>query len=872
MNQEAPRENHPSPNTPHPNAHPNEIFYPQGCYDPHEKVLQKNFLEELTLGIATKDIKRIRFALDNKLDSTFSCKIYADDNPSSVWAVGVHDPSDAYLTNMSGWIHENCEKIIFHTYGCKIPTLHLLLKLWSPHIAKHFQTAVGSSSNSTLNGKDEEGATPLIKAAQCSIADAVKLLLGFGADPNQRCNKGFNALEHSLYASKKIERRETEGLEDSHSVIHLLLDSCIEMGYRDHKGRSLFHLAVKYGHSSLIGFLAGKERESMDCPDNGDQTPLELAVRLGDLDSVCSLVDSAAETKIREHFNDDGYDHSEYFTLFKNVVELLERKGPSAIYKILHTECTRYHFKLSKGSLETALRAQPAHRNPASIQIHNPKSIPPSRVERKQHHFSRPLSIPMVNQSQDDDPQSVSGVDQSKDKDLQSVSDVNQSQDKDPQSISGVDQSRGNDPQPISGVYQSQNLHLQVGLESKFQRDLRTFQQKSLASTPIDMRYYLKTAFDANTQEYFEDLAARSVCFCSDSITRAGFFHSVTMFFCPWDSEDRKRSYDRLKTIFHNYYLECQDRIYLHGPSSCPQSDFYTPPFGVIDNALIRRQGILRKGILLKDQEDLEIAIASSCDHYDSISRQGYFKSAALFFHPWEHKKQEDCRERLEQLFQFTQSPYHDGPHGPALQHPHESVSHIPDDDHRPQLDTRPDEHQPSVIAISDHQSESDGNERRIKQEFKLEPQTEVQDYESEGGLEVKCEKKSTATGRRGGSQDGDGPGRSDNREQDQSPSSNNQKLQSKRRHSKENKEKKANKRQKRRLLGGDKEVKVNKSQKRPQDLGVQKQERNDGKKVGTWSNRACGQGGNTQNLSRKRKGTADVEEKQIISAKRSKN
>jgi hypothetical protein len=706
MNQEAPRENHPSPNNPHPN----EISYPQGCYDPHERVLQKNFLEELALGIATKDIRRIRFALDNKLDSAFSCKIYADDNPSSVWAVGVHDPSDAYLTNMSGWIHENCEKIIFHTYGCKIPTLHLLLKLWSPHIAKHFQTAVGSSSNSILNGKDEEGVTPLIKAAQCSIVDAVKLLLRFGADPNQRCNKGFNALEHSRYASKKIERRETEKLEDSHSVIHLLLDSSIGTGYRDHKGRSLFHLAVKHGHSSLIGFLAEKERESMDCPDNGNQTPLELAVRLGDLDSVSNLVDSAAETKIREHFNDDGYDHSEYFTLFKNVVELLERKGPSAIYKILHTECTRYHFKLSQGSLETALRAQPAYRNPANTQIHNPESIPPSRVERKQHHLSRSLSIPGVNQSQNDDPQSVSGVDQSED----------------------------NDPQSVPGVDQSQDLHFQVGLESKFQRDLRTFQQKSLANTPIDMRYYLKTALDANTQEDFEDLAARSICFCSDSFTRAGFFHSVTMFFCPWDSEDRKRSYERLEAIFHNYSLECQDRINLHGSASCPQSDFYTPPFGVIDNELIRRQGILRKGILSKDQEDLEIIIANSCDHYDSISRQEYFKSAALFFHPWVHKKQENCRERLEQLFQFTQSSCHDGSHGPVLHPPHESVPHISDDDYEPQLDTRPDEYQPSVIAISDHQSESDGNERKIKQELKSEPQAEEQDYESEGGLEVK--------------------------------------------------------------------------------------------------------------------------------------
>lgn len=144
-------------------------------------------------------------------------------------------------------------------------------------------------------------------------------------------------------------------------------------------------------------------------------------------------------------------------------------------------------------------------------------------------------------------------------------------------------------------------------------------------------------------------------------------------------------------------------------------------------------------------------------------------------------------------------------------------------------------------------------------------------------------------TERRGGSQDGDGSGRSDNREQDQSPSSDNQKLQSKRRHSEENKGKKANKRQKRHhtrkdkeikankrqkrcLSGEDKEVKVNKSQTRPQDLGVQEQGRNDGKKVGTWSDRTCGQGGNTQNLSRKRKGTADVEEKQSISAKRSKN
>ncbi|KAI5841049.1 hypothetical protein DFP73DRAFT_528717 [Morchella snyderi] len=846
MNQEAPQEDHPSS----PNTTPaNGVSYPQGCYDPHERVLQKSFLEELALGIATKDIRRIRFALDNKLDGSFNCKIYADDNPTSVWAVGVNDPSNAYLTNMSGWIHENCEKIIFHTYGLKIPTLNLLLKLWSPHIAKHFQRAIDLSSYSLLNGKDEEGITPLIKAAQCSIVDAVKLLLRFGADPNQRCNKGYTALEHSRYASKTIERRETEKLKASHSVINLLLDSNIEMGYRDHKGRSLFHLAVKHGHSSLIGFLAENQMESMDCPDNGDQTPLELSVRLGDLDSVCSLIDSGAETKIREHLNDDVYNHSEYFALFKNIVERLEHKGPSAIYKILHTECTRYHFMLSQGSLKTALGSQPAYKNPASTQNRSPRSIPPSRVERKQHHISRSLSIPGVNQNQDHDPQSISGIDQN--------------QDLQPQ------------PVPTPSIYQSQDIHFQLGLESTFQRNVQTFQQKSLASTPIDIRYYLKTTLDANTQEDLENLAARSVCFCSDSSTRIGFFHSVTMFFCPWDPEGRKRSYERLETIFHDYYLDCQDYT-IHGPSSCPQSSFYTPPLGYIDDELIRRQGILRKGMLPRDQEDLEIIIANSCDHYDSISRQEYFESAALFFHPWVYQKQENCRERLEQLFQFTKNSHHHDSHASALQTSYDSVPHVRDEDYEPQLDTRPDEYQPSNITINDHKSENDGSERKIQQELNSGTQTEEQDYESQGGLEVKCEE--TVTERRRSSQGGDCSDRSDNHEQGQLSNNGNQKLQSKRCHSREDKGKKADKRQRKRHSGKDKETKANRRQKRrhsEEDKQVKvehEQERNDAKRVESWSDRACDQGGNTQDLSRKRKGRGEVEKKQSVSAKRSKN
>jgi ankyrin repeat protein len=134
--------------------------------------------------------------------------------------------------------------------------------------------------------RNETGDTPLHTAAELGSSTMIKLLLKHGADPGAKDSLGRLPIHRAAEVSFSLARELAEGgsliyTEDDNGV--RVIDSAFEAG------------------SEALSQLLGEQLVNVKDPDGN--TPMHMAVELGDLESVELLIDLGADMNM---LNDDG--------------------------------------------------------------------------------------------------------------------------------------------------------------------------------------------------------------------------------------------------------------------------------------------------------------------------------------------------------------------------------------------------------------------------------------------------------------------------------------------------------------------------------------------------------------------------------------
>jgi uncharacterized protein len=140
------------------------------------------------------------------------------------------------------------------------------------------KTALAAGAN--VNGRSDEGDTPLMYAAVYSTADCVKTLLEHGADPNQRDKRGGTALMRAVRDLDKV---------------RLLIERGAEVDARSVRGVTALMTAANQPGTSKVVRLLLENKADPRTPDAAGVPPLMYATNLGDLDTVEVLVAAGAE-------------------------------------------------------------------------------------------------------------------------------------------------------------------------------------------------------------------------------------------------------------------------------------------------------------------------------------------------------------------------------------------------------------------------------------------------------------------------------------------------------------------------------------------------------------------------------------------------
>ena len=121
-------------------------------------------------------------------------------------------------------------------------------------LAKYLETLAEKELTHILDMPDAKGRTPLAWAAEFGLPSAVKLLLQFGADPNQfrtTKDRGYSPLIHLAIAGPCSSWMETDVLE----TVRLLLEAGANPNGRDHEGWTPLHIAASWSRFNITDLL-----------------------------------------------------------------------------------------------------------------------------------------------------------------------------------------------------------------------------------------------------------------------------------------------------------------------------------------------------------------------------------------------------------------------------------------------------------------------------------------------------------------------------------------------------------------------------------------------------------------------------------------
>lgn len=150
-------------------------------------------------------------------------------------------------------------------------------------------TLRGLVKASTVNSKDQRESTPLMYAAAYGSIDAMKMLIGAGADVNAKNSFGATALMWCVNDMAKV---------------RLLLDKGANVNTRSKQGRTPLMIAsAGDGNSDVVKLLVDKGAD-ISVKDNSNSTALLEAVDANDNATIRLLIEKGADVNARNKSGD----------------------------------------------------------------------------------------------------------------------------------------------------------------------------------------------------------------------------------------------------------------------------------------------------------------------------------------------------------------------------------------------------------------------------------------------------------------------------------------------------------------------------------------------------------------------------------------
>lgn len=145
------------------------------------------------------------------------------------------------------------------------------------------------SRSEIIEVKDESRARKIRQKVEQATLAIVRTLLEYGADIRTRDVGGRTILHLAVSYAREWGEFDT--------VPRLLLDSGAEVGVVDDYGWSELQTAIYHGHTTLVNLLL---EGNIDLESPAERKPLHLAVRLGKLEIVKSLLEKGANARARD--------------------------------------------------------------------------------------------------------------------------------------------------------------------------------------------------------------------------------------------------------------------------------------------------------------------------------------------------------------------------------------------------------------------------------------------------------------------------------------------------------------------------------------------------------------------------------------------
>lgn len=178
-------------------------------------------------------------------------------------------------------------------------------------------------STADLDVLDTTGRSPLSWAAQRGEAETVKVLLTYGANPNNVDSSKMTPLHYAAQATEptclqpllesgSMITQQARGWSALHYVccfhddikyVKLLLDYGVDVDTRTYVRKTALSLAIIRNHVKSAAFLIGKGAD-LDILDNEGQSPLALSIKFGHLESMKLLLRSGATHRLLSEGDD----------------------------------------------------------------------------------------------------------------------------------------------------------------------------------------------------------------------------------------------------------------------------------------------------------------------------------------------------------------------------------------------------------------------------------------------------------------------------------------------------------------------------------------------------------------------------------------